>query len=287
MTEHASTRRELLAAGGAGAVSLAAGRTPAAAAPPSKQPAGTQRPPIGLTTYMFKHYTLGQTIEMAQRVAVDRICLRSNLLPLGSAPQQIGAVIEKVKAAGLKIYGGGVISMGNEQQVDRAMAYSRAAGFQLISISIRPDLLGYLERRLRKHDIRAAIHNHGPEDRHWPTPLAIYEKIEKLDKRIGICHDTGHTQRAGVDAVQATLKTGDRILDLHLKDVDAAQRQGHSTELGRGVVDIAGVLRALAKIGYAGVVGVEYEKHMKDLLPGLAECVGYARGALDALGRKA
>ena len=61
------------------------------------------------------------------------------------------------------------------------------------------------------------------------------------------------------------------------------RRQGHSTELGRGVVNIPGILRALRKIGYRDVVGIEYEKHMKDILPGLAESVGYARGVLDTL----
>ena len=72
-------------------------------------------------------------------------------------------------------------------------------------------------------------------------------------------------------------------MDLHLKDVDAAVANGHSTELGRGVMDIPRFLRALAKVGYAGVVGIEYEKEMKDLLPGLAECVGYTRGILAAI----
>ena len=37
------------------------------------------------------------------------------------------------------------------------------------------------------------------------------------------------------------------------------------------------------KIEYRGIVGIEYEKHMKDLLPGLAESVGYARGVIDAI----
>ena len=108
--------------------------------------------------------------------------------------------------------------------------------------------------------------------------------MKKLDKRIGICHDTGHTMRAGVDPVEATRKTADRIYDVHLKDVDAATRRGHSTELGRGIVDLPGILRVLQKVGYAGIVGIEYEKHMDDLLPGLAESVGYTRGVLDTLG---
>jgi hypothetical protein len=266
------TRRQFIAAGGLGAAALAAN---GAEAPRRGRPMT-----LGLPTYMFKHYTLDQTLAMAQRVAVQHLCIRSNLLALDSTDAEIMAAVAKVKAAGLVPYGGGVIYMKDEASVARGFDYARAAGFGIISINIRPDLLPLLERKVREFDIQAAIHNHGPEDRHYPTPQAIYEKIRTLDRRIGICHDTGHTRRAGVDPVEATRKTADRILDVHLKDVDAATRQGHSTELGRGIVDLPGILRALRDTGYAGVVGIEYEKHMQDLLPGLAESVGYARGVL-------
>ena len=271
------SRRQFL--GAAGALALAQAAT--AAEPPDAATPKTSLP-IGLPTYMFLHYTLDQTIAMAKRVAVQHIALRSNLLPLDSTPEQIQAAIAKVKDAGLIPYSGGVIYMQNEAQIAQAFAYARTAGFKLISVSIRPDLLPLLERSVKEHDIRAAIHNHGPGDR-WPTPLDIHEKIKTLDPRIGICHDTGHTLRTGMDPTDALLKTADRHMDIHLKDVDAATAKGQSTELGRGVADLPRFLRALVKRRYAGVVGIEVETHMDDLLPGLAESVGYARGIMAAI----
>ena len=285
MSKHAQSRRRFLGTGAIGAASLAAAvatRRAEAAAPPDA-PLPKPALPLGLTTYMFKNYTLDQTLAMGQRVAVDRICLRSNLLPLTATAEQIAAALAKVKKAGLTVYGGGVIYMRNQAAIDRAFEHSRAAGYTLISISAPPTLLPAVARKARDFGIRAAIHNHGPEDKHYPTPVAIHDKIKGLDEHLGICHDTGHTMRAGMDPVEALLKTADRHLDVHLKDVDAPTRKGHSTELGRGIVDLPRVLRALLEAGYRGVVGIEYEKHMTDLLPGLAECVGYARGALAAL----
>ncbi|MFW6164164.1 MAG: sugar phosphate isomerase/epimerase family protein [Planctomycetota bacterium] len=275
------TRRRFLATGGIGAAAVAA-RAEAAAAPAAGKP-GKRPLTLGLTTYMVLHYDLDQTIAMAQRVAVQPICIRSNLLPLTSTPRQIEAAHARLKEAGLTVYGGGVIYMRNEQQVHRAFEHARAAGYALLSIAIRPDLLPLLERKVREFDIRACIHNHGPGDP-WPHPVAIHEKIKGLDSRIGICHDTGHTMRTGMDPTGALLKTADRHMDVHLKDVDAPTRKGRSVELGRGIVDLPSFLRALVEVGYQGVVGIEYEKHMKDLLPGLAESVGYARGVLDAMG---
>jgi sugar phosphate isomerase/epimerase len=238
--------------------------------------------PLGLTTYMFKAYDLAETLAMARRVDVRRICLRSNLLPLSASAEQIAAAMQQVKAAGCTVYGGGVLYMRQPDDVGRAFDHCRAAGYTLISASIRPDLLPLVEKQVRAHDVRVAIHNHGPEDQHYPTPQAVMEKVRRFDPRIGVCHDTGHTLRAGVDPAEATRACGERLHDVHLKDVDARTAAGHSVELGRGVMDIPEFLDALRAVEYHGVLGVEYEKHMDDLLPGLAECVGYARGVLDA-----
>ena len=281
MSATSSTRREFLTVGAFGAASLLSSAAPAEAA--GKAGGGKRRLKLGLPTYMFKHYDLDQTLAMANRLDVGAICLRSNLLALTATKQQIATARAKVLKAGVTIYGGGVIYMRTEAQVHSGIEHARAAGYSLISVNVAPDLLGLLEKKVKQFDIRAAIHNHGPEDKNYPTPLEIHAKIARLDRRIGICHDTGHTMRAGVDPAEATLKTGERILDVHLKDVDAATREGHSTELGRGVVDLPAVLRAMRRTGYAGVVGIEYERDMKDLLPGLAESVGYVRGLMDGL----
>lgn len=289
MDEPSRSRRRFLKSAGAGVAALAgAGAIGAAERSASPPAAGKRRKRfrLGLTTYMFKHYDLDKTLQIARRVAVDLICLRSNLLPLEATGEQVTAALRKVRQAGLEVYGGGVIYMRNERAVERAFAHAKAAGYRLISASIAPKLLPLVDRKVKASGLRIAIHNHGPEDRAYPTPVAIYEKVKPFDRRIGICHDTGHTLRAGMDPTEATRKTADRTFDLHLKDVDAAKAGGHSTELGRGVMDIPAFLRMLREIGYGGIVGIEYEKHMEDLLPGLAESVGYARGVLDVIERE-
>jgi sugar phosphate isomerase/epimerase len=54
--------------------------------------------------------------------------------------------------------------------------------------------------------------------------------------------------------------------------------------MGRGRIDLAGVLAALVKTGYDQNVWFEYEKDPDDPLPGLAESVGYVRGLAKGLG---
>jgi sugar phosphate isomerase/epimerase len=140
-----------------------------------------------------------------------------------------------------------------------------------------------VETKVKETNIKLAIHNHGPGDEVYPTPEVVYNKIKSLDSRIGLCIDIGHVKRLGLDPVKNIHDYANRLYDVHLKDVDMSTAEGQSVELGRGVIDIPPVLKALKEINYAGVMALEFEKDAGDVLPGLSESVGYTRGALDAL----
>jgi len=107
--------------------------------------------------------------------------------------------------------------------------------------------------------------------------------IRNLDKRIGMCHDIGHTKRYGSDPIAETQLCADRLHDVHIKDVSAANKDGRGVEIGRGIIDIPRFVRTLVRIKYAGIVSLEYEKDAKDPLAGLAESVGYVKGVIAAL----
>jgi sugar phosphate isomerase/epimerase len=66
-----------------------------------------------------------------------------------------------------------------------------------------------------------------------------------------------------------------------MKDVTASTKDGAAVEVGRGAVDVPRLLRTLIASNYGGTAAFEYEKDGKDPLAGLAESVGYVRGALD------
>jgi len=117
----------------------------------------------------------------------------------------------------------------------------------------------------------------------YPLPSTAYERIKNLDKRIGLCNDIGHTMRSGVDPSESARKYADRLLDVHIKDVTAAEARGSTCEIGRGVIDIPKFIRTLVEINYAGIVSFEYEKDADDPMPGLAESVGYVRGVMASI----
>ena len=145
-----------------------------------------------------------------------------------------------------------------------------------------PEMLPLVDKMVKQYDIKVAIHNHGPTDKVYPVPATAYEKIKDLDKRIGLCDDIGHTMRAGVDPCESAEKFADRLLDVHIKDVSAADAKG-DVEVGRGVIDIPKYIRTLVRIKYEGVLAFEYEKDADDPMAGLAESVGYVRGVMAAV----
>jgi inosose dehydratase len=216
---------------------------------------------------------------------VRNLSIKDFYLPLDSTPDTIHAVNAKFQAAGIRIYAAGVIYMKTAAEVDRAFGYAQTLGIGLIIAAPNPELLPQVERQVKTSGIRVAIHNHGPEDKLYPSPVDVYDHVNRLDQRIGLCLDIGHAARAGADIVKVVNDYGPRIFDLHIKDLKAISPEAQPIELGRGVLDIPGLLTALVKNRYTGVCSIEHEMDMNDSLPGIAESAGFFRGVLKTINR--
>ena len=278
------SRRQFLQVMGVGAACLVGtDRCPAQVGSAAKERKGKPKFELGLASYTLRQFKLEETLAMTKRVGLKNICFKSMHMPLDSTPAQIRATVQKVKDAGLNLYGGGVISMKKEDQINQAFDYAKAAGMKVTIAAPSPEMLPVIEKKVKQYDIKVAIHNHGPGDDLFPTPAVALRHIRNLDRRIGMCHDIGHTKRYGSDPIAETKLCGDRLHDVHIKDVSAANKNGHGVEIGRGVIDIPKFLRTLIKMDYDGIVSFEYEKDAKDPLAGLAESVGYVKGVLAAI----
>lgn len=238
---------------------------------------------LGLASYTLHKLNLEQALAAVKKVGLTHIALKDVHMAMNSTPEELQAIGAKVKAAGLQLYGAGVIYMKSEAEVNRAFAYAKNAGIKtIIGVPSHP-LLPLVNKKVQEYDIRLAIHNHGPGDEVYPSPESVYNRIKDLDKRIGLCIDIGHTQRIGLDPFKEAFKYAARLYDVHIKDVTGSTKADTPTEIGRGVIDIPGFLKTLIKINYQGVVAFEFEKDANDPVPGLAESVGYVKGVLRML----
>ncbi len=278
-------RREFVTRGAAAAAGLVSAPALAGLFGGQDPPRANPRVPfeLGLASYTCREFGLDGMIAMARRVGLARVSLKDVHLPLTATEPEIAAAVGKLGAAGLVAYGCGVVYMTTPAEVERAFAYAKAAGMEIIVGVPNHELLPLVEKKVRETGIRLAIHNHGPDDPLYPTPRLVFDRIKDLDDRIGLCLDIGHCQRAGIDPAEAAQVCAPRLIDVHLKDVTAPTKEGTYLEIGRGVIDIPRFLRTLVRLGFRGTASFEYEKDPKDPLAGLAESVGYVRGVLSTI----
>jgi inosose dehydratase len=236
---------------------------------------------LGIASYTFRKLSVDDTIKAMQRLNLHYISIKDFHLSLESTADQRKSLTQKLKDAGITPLSCGNITMQNdEKDVRRAFAYAKDCGIPTIVCSPHPDSIPLLDKMVKEYNIKLAIHNHGPEDKRFPSPYDVMKAVSKYDTRIGLCIDVGHTARAKVDPAEAIVKCKGRLYDLHFKDITTTEPNGKTIEAGRGVLDLPSVVKALQKIKYPYLVSVEYEEQENDPLPSVAETVGYFNGLL-------
>jgi sugar phosphate isomerase/epimerase len=236
---------------------------------------------VGVASYTLRKMPLDAAIKAIQRLGLKYVSIKDFHLSLKSTTEERRAVAQKFRSAGITPLSCGNITMeNNEANIRQAFEYARDIGLPAIVCSPHPDSMPILDRMVKEFNIRLAIHNHGPEDKRFPSPYDVWKAVQPYDARIGLCIDVGHTARAKVDPAEAIVKCRARLYDMHFKDIGSTEPNGQTIEGGRGVLDLKAILKATLKIQYQHLVSFEYEKDADDPLPGLAETVGYAKGLL-------
>jgi sugar phosphate isomerase/epimerase len=242
---------------------------------------------LGIATYTFRSFPRDKMIGFLKQLNINEINAKDVKDHLPSDPQQEEAAIKDYASAGIKLHAAGAIYFRKDEDEDiRAkFEYCKRAGIGVIVAGDpTPETLPRVEKFVKQYDIRIAIHNHGPEDPVWPSPLDILKLVKNLDPRIGCCIDVGHTVRAGTDVVEAINAVGPRLFNMHLKDLADFKDKESQVAVGRGQMPIREIFAALAKINYTGFADLEYEIHEDDPMPGVTESIAYMRGVLTGMG---
>ncbi|MFC5860963.1 sugar phosphate isomerase/epimerase family protein [Acidicapsa dinghuensis] len=242
---------------------------------------------LGVCSYSFHELDRAHVIEGMKQLNVKWLNAKDakDHLPM-SPPSATLEAVAAYKAAGIELTSAGVIYFQKKDSADiRAkFDYAQRAGVSLIIGAPTREVLPDVESFVKEYDMRLAIHNHGPEDKEWPSPLDVLKAVEHMDKRIGLCIDVGHTERAGTDPIEAIHKAGPRLFDLHMKDLADLKVKESQVAVGDGKIPIRGIFEALHAIGYNGYADLEYEIHADDPLPGMIKSFAYMRGVLNGMG---
>ncbi len=280
MLNNKLTRRNVL---GTMAVTAAAASLPRFASAFALKPSPIK---LGIASYTFREFKEPQQlVDFMKQLNLKYVNLKDFHLP-EDPPDQVAAKADFYRKAGLVITGGGTIYFPKDEDADikAKFDYAKAAGFPLIIGSPSHEALGRVESFVKKYNIKLAIHNHGPEDKDWPSPHDILKLIGKMDPRVGCCVDVGHAMRAGDDIPTTLREVGPRLLDMHMKDLADKTKKESQVAVGEGVMPVRAIFETLVELKYKGYVDLEYEINGKDPMPGVTKSIASMRKTLADMG---
>lgn len=145
--------------------------------------------------------------------------------------------------------------------------------------------LALIDEICAEHGLKQVLHPH------VQTLVETADDVNRILDSCDVnwCLDTGHLAIGGIDPVQFAKDAVERVGHVHLKDVrldmvpsvlsrevslKAATQAGLFTQLGRGDVDIAGVIRTLEAEGYRGSYVIEQDTAIAGGVPADGEGPG-------------
>jgi len=277
-------RRRFLQTGVMGSAALGVGALPCLAAATKRERDSFHGLKVGVTSYSLRKYKLDEAIARTKEAGVKYFSIKEVHLALKSTPAERKEASKKIADGGLVLMGGGVIYLKNDAaEIRNAFEYAKDLGMKTIACSPELEALDTIEKMVKEYDLLIAIHNHGPGDKRYPSPMDVMKMVSQRDSRMGLCIDVGHTVRLNEDPVAAINHCAKRLYEFHMKDVTSATASGKPTELGKGVIDIPAVLGALVKLQWPYHIALEYEANPDNPMPGMVESFAYMRGVLAAM----
>jgi inosose dehydratase len=275
--QHSITRRELLAAGAAGAALLAA---PGFAIADKKSDLARYAPfMMGIQSYSLRGFGFDEALEKTKTLGLHYWEAFQAHLPRTEDQAKIKENLSKLAAADVKLYGWGVQGFGgDEKDARKTFEFAKAMGVKVISADPEPSSYEILDKLLEEYKgMFIAIHNHGPGAR-YSSIAGVVDACKGRHPRFGSCIDTGHFLRSGEDPVEAAKALGKRVFDVHLKDVKG---KTEFTELGKGDLRTVDLLTELLKLKFQGTLNLEYEEHETDPMSYISVCLVAAQDAVE------
>jgi sugar phosphate isomerase/epimerase len=242
---------------------------------------------LGLASYTFRNFPRAQMITWMKQLNITSLNPKDAKDHLPMDPTAEAQALSDYEASGIQLHAAGAIyfQKDDDDDIRAKFEYCKRAGVKVIVAGDpAPATLPRVEKFVKEYDIKIAIHNHGPEDKIFPSPLDVLKFVKSMDPRMGCCIDVGHCVRAGTDVVEAIKAAGPRLFNVHTKDLTSFTSKESQVAVGEGKMPIRQIFEALIQINYTGWVDLEYEVHGDDPMPGVTESFAYMRGVLSGMG---
>jgi sugar phosphate isomerase/epimerase len=263
-------RRAFLRAGTAAALGFATLPAPLHAEDKNSEPfAGFK---VGAQSYTFREFDTEAALKRLADLGLHYVEFYQKHAPLTDNKAQVDALLKLCKQYEVAPVAWGVQSFSKDHDANRkTFEFGKLLGIKMISASPSPDAFDSLDKLCEEYKIAIGIHPHGPVGNgqldHWYSAKIIHDAVKDHNPLIGSCLDTGHLIRAAqlgkkLDPAEEVRIMGSRNFGLHFKDHDNDRKT--DVILGKGVLDVAAVLKALRDVKFQGSISIEYEANPND-----------------------
>jgi len=247
--------------------------------------------PIASEAWTFRKFTFFETVGKLKDLGVKGVeafpgqALAAEfpgaVFDENMTPEQIAKTKDVLKAAGVTLYGYGVVDIGRtEAEMRKVFDFARKMDIGVIVCEPADDDFTLLEKLVNEYDLKIAIHNH-PDPAKYNLPETVFAHVTGKDPRIGSCADSGHWMRGMVDPREAFKLLEGRILDLHLKDrSDFGTANGvDDVPWGAGKGCVRDLLAELTLQDYDGWLTMEYENEAEvgDPMPAFRKSIEFVK----------
>ncbi len=242
---------------------------------------------LGVASYSFRKLSRAEAIKGLQELQVKYVNIKEYHAKIADSVEAWKQARQDFENAGITILGVGNISMAkvDEAEIRRNFDYAKTLGAPLIVMAPTRETLPVIEKFVIEYNIKAAIHNHGPEDKNFPAPKDVLDAVKGMDKRMGLCIDVGHAARTGANVVEWVKIAGDqgRLYDMHIKDLGDLMKSESQVPVGEGKMPVRAIFAELIRQNYTGGVMLEYEIDENNPIPGMQKSFAYMRKVLSEL----
>jgi sugar phosphate isomerase/epimerase len=218
---------------------------------------------IGIGTYSFHSLAIEAMIVQLQRLDIREIEMSRGEFMLFSKPkpERFRAARAKFDAAGIRCVSYYTATIHDDAELETAIQGARLLGSKNITGDATGDILGRIDQRCARQGLTFGIHNHFFKGKKFPyeSPDEVLAALKGRSVTMGATLDTGQFASCGYDPVDAVRKLAPRLKMVHLKDIEAPGDEVNVL-LGKGISKIPEVIAELIRIGYGGLVAIEYEK---------------------------
>lgn len=217
---------------------------------------------IGIGTYTYHGISLDAMIVQLKRLDIREIEMSRGEFMLFSKPpdERFQAARAKFDAAGIRCVSYYTATIKTDAELDTAVRGAKLLGAHHITGDATGDILKRIDERCTHGGLTFGIHNHYFKQKFaYESPEDVLKGLAGLSKTMGASLDIGHIASCGYDTVDAVRKLAPHLKMVHLKDVQASGGEVNVL-LGQGIARIPDVMQELKKVGYTGLVAIEYEK---------------------------